>query len=303
MLRNVPVSVRDLGAEAMLGRTWIDPIGGYGDILMISGVLKQAIDRDPSRRFHLVTRTRFTPLLKGHPAIDLIGHPPPGANLVKTDYWDEPGFHERRPRAYQVLARRFGLPTPCPELLWIPTRAPLDPGLAKLLPPGPRVLISVSSESPRKVWPPARFAQVVRRLAAAGLGVVQVGHLADPYIHGARDLRGMTRVAEVPALVAAMDAVLTADNYIMHAAAMEGVPGVVVWGPTRAEVYGYPLHRHLQAEPDCPEKPSCIGPQNPKGYQTACPEGERHCVAALSVEDVLAALAALRPELAAAARA
>ncbi len=293
MLRNVPVSVRDVGVEAMVGRTWLDPIGGFGDVLMLSGVLAQIHEQDPSRKFHLVTRTRFTPLLKDHPALEMIGHPPPGARLQSTAYWQDPGFEAPGARAYQVLARMLGLPTPCEEKLWTPQRAPLDPVLSGLLPPRPRVLVSAATESPRKAWPLERWRTLVARLVASGISVVQAGLYGEEHLEGARDFRGMTRVTEVPALIAAMDAVVTADNFVMHAAAMEKIPGVVLWGPTRPEVYGYPVHRHLHAEPECDEAPTCISAKNPRIYPTPCPEGERHCVATLGVEAVLGELAGI----------
>ena len=49
-----PDSAAESGTEALLSRPWIDPIGGYGDILMLSGVLQQLVEEDPERRFHLV---------------------------------------------------------------------------------------------------------------------------------------------------------------------------------------------------------------------------------------------------------
>ena len=53
---------------------WIDPVGGLGDTLMISGVLKRAIEAEPARKFNLVARTKYGPILKGHPSIAHIGH-------------------------------------------------------------------------------------------------------------------------------------------------------------------------------------------------------------------------------------
>lgn len=43
---------------------WINPIGGYGDMLMLSGVLKQVIEKFPEKRFNLTRRTNYVSFLK-----------------------------------------------------------------------------------------------------------------------------------------------------------------------------------------------------------------------------------------------
>ena len=66
-------------------KSWINPIGGLGDTLMLSGVLKQVHDREPDKQFNLVRRSGYMSLLKGHPAIRHIGHPPADARLIRTE--------------------------------------------------------------------------------------------------------------------------------------------------------------------------------------------------------------------------
>ena len=63
---------------------WINPTGGYGDILMLSGVLKQCHDKNPTVKYNLVRRTIYLNLLKGHPALEKIGLPPKNATIIKT---------------------------------------------------------------------------------------------------------------------------------------------------------------------------------------------------------------------------
>jgi hypothetical protein len=83
---------------------WINPIGGLGDMLMVSGILKLVIEEDPLRRFNLVRRTNYLSVFKGHPAVAHIGFPPKEAKIQDVTYWsmEELGPDSQRP--FQVLA-------------------------------------------------------------------------------------------------------------------------------------------------------------------------------------------------------
>lgn len=258
---------------------WINPIGGLGDTLMISGVLKQVAEQDPSRKFNLVVRTKYPPLLEGHPAIAQIGHPPPGARLISTNYWHHPDYELTGNRAYQVLARIFGLATPAAERLYVPWEPQDDPLLLGRIPWQKRnVLICQSSDSPRKQMGLDKWEALVARLSRAKLGVVQAGRMRDCYVRGAYSLLGLTTPRQLISLLRHFDAVITSDNFIMHAAHLCGVPAVVLWGPTDPRVYGYAGQVHLQARLECEYPDGCLGPENGHLYQTECPRGAAHCL-------------------------
>jgi ADP-heptose:LPS heptosyltransferase len=270
---------------------WVNPVGGLGDTLMLAGVLKQVVDADPSRRFNLVTRTKYPPLLRGHPALVEIGHPPPDAELVHTDYWHHASFGPPENRAYQILARMFGLRTPVTEELYVPWPTDEgDPVLFARIPWRPRnVLLGPTSESPRKQPAPPRWEAIVEALRRTGLGVVQVGRGSDPYIRGAFDLLGLTTPRQVIGLIHRFDAVLTVDSFLMHAAHLCAAPAVVLWGPTDHRVYGYSEQTHLQGSP-CSDSPECIAPGNSQVYGTECPKGEDHCLNEVPIDAVVAAV-------------
>jgi hypothetical protein len=134
---------------------WINPIGGLGDQLMLSCVLKLLHDTDPARRFNLIRRTNYLTFLKGHPAIAGIGHPPKDATLARCDYWSMEPLGPGPQRAFQVLARNFGLQTPVEERLYVPGDIPDDPLLEKAVPwKKVNVVIAPGSDSPRKMMQP-----------------------------------------------------------------------------------------------------------------------------------------------------
>ena len=287
--------------EARLELPWINPIGGLGDTLMVSGVLKQVVDRNSSRQFNLVARTKYRPLLAGHPAIAHIGHPPPGSKFVifTTNYWEHEDYRQPGKRAYQVLARIFGLTPPVEERLYVPWVFRDDQVLMGLIPWKPRnVLICQSSDSPRKQMGLERWEALVQRLTQIGVGVCQAGRIRDSYVRGAYSLMGLTSTRQLISLVRHFDAVVTSDNFIMHAAQLCGVPAVVLWGPTSHRVYGYAGQVHLQAKIDCEYAGGCIeGGDGGHLYQIDCPRGPAHCLDTLPLEVIFNAVMGILKDL------
>ena len=277
---------------------WINLMGGLGDALMVSSVLKQVSERWPSRQYHLVARTKCREILQGHPAIGCIGHPPPGAESIGTDYWRHDDFLRPGARAYQILARIFGLEPPVEERLYVPGEFTDDPVLIGRIPwERFNLLICPGSDSPRKHMAVSRWESLVARLKLEEIGVVQVGALRDRYVRGAYSLLGLTTPRQLISLLRHFDVVVTLDNFIMHAAHLCGVPAVVLWGPTDHRVYGYPGQIHLQAMMDCDYPGGClVGPTHPDLEQTDCPNGAAPCMNTLGPETIHGAIMGLLRE-------
>ncbi len=269
---------------------WINPLGGLGDALMLSGVLKLAHERNPKRRFNLIRRTKYPSILAGHPAIQTAGHPPEGASILGTDYWEEP-MGPGPGRAFQILARRIGLEGPVPERLYLPGPREEDPLLHGHIPWGdPTVLIAPASDSPRKVMHLLHWRRLVAELKAMGAVVLQAGRRRDVYIPGAHSLLGLTTPRQLVSVLARCQLVVTSDNFIMHAAHLAGVPAVVLWGPTESEVYGYEGQCHLKAAGNCPDFATCLGPHT-GNYGHPCPHGpEGHCMNHIGDDVILRAV-------------
>jgi ADP-heptose:LPS heptosyltransferase len=269
--------------EANGDNIWINPLGGLGDALMLSGVLQLCLKHAPQLRYNLIRRTKYHSILDGHPAIAHVGFPPKGARIIGTDYWSRPEYGKER--AFQSLAAIFGLPLPVEERLFMPG-IPSDIPLFEDIPFGTKnIIIAPASDSPRKELAGGYWEELTQRLVADGFFVMQVGKLKNRHVRHSWSLLGLTTPRQLAALVQRADLVITPDNFIMHLAHLQNVPAVVLWGPTTAAIYGYPGHRHLRAEPECPQRTTCIGPANAANYGALCQLGPTaHCMNRIGVE-------------------
>lgn len=273
------------------GISWINPLGGMGDTLMVSGVLKLVIENDPLQRFNLIRRTSYLSILKGHPAIAEIGYPPQDATIIGTDYWSKEELGPNNQRAFQILARMFGLPSPIEEHLYLCDGLEEDPLLHNFIPWGKQnILIAPFSACPRKEMHPSLWHHLVDLLHQKENFVVQVGKLHEQHIRNTYSLLGLTTPQQLIALIRKFDVVVTSDNFIMHAAHLVGTPTVVLWGPTDHRVYGYAEQTHLQSPKMCNSEVECIGPQKGHLYQTPCPLESRHCMGQITPEDIYKAV-------------
>jgi ADP-heptose:LPS heptosyltransferase len=279
-----PVADKSTSAE----EAWVNPIGGLGDTLRISGVLKAVIDKNHTRRFNLVRRTSYTNLLKNHPAIKTIGFPPTGARIVSTAYWllDDVGEGINRP--YQILARAFGLETPIEETLYLPGGFDADPLLQQTIPWHKKnIVFAPFSVSPRKAYNPKLWEQLAAKLSHDGHLVIQIGRASEQYIRHTYSLLGLTTPRQLISLVKKADLVVTCDSFAIYAAHLTGTPAVVLWGPTNHRHYGFPGQIHLQSPMICEKNDCCLGRDYPMNYDTECFWGmENSCVNKITVDEI-----------------
>lgn len=126
------------------------------------------------------------------------------------------------------------------------------------MPPTARRVVAVvhpGAKDPARRWPPERFGEVARLLAASGLDVVVTGSAAEAALvgrvcdaaglgaeagrAGAHDLRTLTES------VASASVTVSADTGLAHLATAVGTPSVVVFGPETPQRWGPPAsHPH-----------------------------------------------------------
>jgi ADP-heptose:LPS heptosyltransferase len=100
------------------------------------------------------------------------------------------------------------------------------------------VVVHPGTSVPARAWPPARCAEAVRELAAAGREVVVTGHRSEKeltsYVAGRSglDLGGRTSLAELAAVLSGAAAVVAGNTGPAHLAAAVGTPVVSLFAPT-----------------------------------------------------------------------
>ncbi len=268
---------------------WLNPLGGLGDTLLISGVLKQIYDKNPDKKFNLIRRTKYFSLLNGHPAIAEIGFPPKDAQIIGTDYWTSKAYSDGTMRPFQILADKLGLETPVEEKLFLAGELVEDTHLKNFIPWRERnVIIAPNSDSPRKMMPPMAWHILVEQLLQRDIFVVQVGKMFDMHIKGAYSLLGITSPRELIYTLTLSNLVITTDNFVMHAAHLVNKPIIAVWGPTNHKVYGYEEQVHFQAPMEhCQQRNECLGPRFPQNYATQCPLNQEHCMTKIHIPTIL----------------
>jgi len=269
------------------GLPWINPVGGMGDAITVSSLLKIIHDQDPTRKFNLVRRTGYSNILMDHEAIERVGFPEKGDEILNVEFWKLEPPPDAPHRPLQILAHNFGLSTPVEEDLYVANLPEEDPLLFDTIPWGEKnVIISPTSNSPRKSPHRNVWIRIVQLLKEKGITVFQPGKRTEFAIPGVYSLIGTTTPKELIKLVGRCDAVVTCDNFVMHAAHLMGTPAVVAWGPTRHQTYGYPEQIHHQMKPQCGPV-ICFFREADSGkhiYGLPCPLGENGCASQIDPE-------------------
>lgn len=260
---------------------WVNPVGGLGDIMMLSTAMKRSYDVY-KKKFSIARRAQYTEFLSTHPAVQEIGHPPIGSNIVCNDYWMRPEFQDVNMKGLAITCKIFGIDGIDDEDLYLPVNVENDATalLLKNIPWGAKnVAIVFSSESPRKMMHPIKWHLIVEKLIAQNCFVLQLGRMGDVHIRGAYSLIGATTPLQIFELLKHIDVLITLDNFIMHAAKLVHTPTIALFGPTEASRYGYAEHVCLQADlSQCNQKDKCLGPHVSENYSTPCPLCEKHCM-------------------------
>ncbi len=262
---------------------WVNPVGGLGDMIMLSTALKRSFDKY-GKQFCMVRRSQYTEMFINHPAIKLIGNPPIDSYIVCNDYWMRPEFGDITYKGLFITLKIFGVEDEKKnEETYLPPSAhdkKLDLIINNIPWKKRNVVISFSSESLRKMMHPIKWHQIVEKLHAQQCLVIQVGEIFDVHIHGTYSLLGATSPKQLVELLKKVDLIITPDNFVMHVAHLVQIPAIALFGPTESSRYGYNNHVRLQADiSNCDLHDKCLGPHVWENYSTACPLGDdNHCM-------------------------
>jgi ADP-heptose:LPS heptosyltransferase len=146
------------------------------------------------------------------------------------------------------------------------------------------------AKSPAKRWPPERYAEVARALAARGHKVVITGTSGEEAIcrdvaerAGLADgavLAGRTDVGHLAALISTARLVISSDTGAAHLATAYRTPSVLLFGHVSPQLWGppddRPWHRVLW--------------RGDRASEPAPPGGPHPALVAIEVEEVLGAI-------------
>ncbi|MGH7066451.1 MAG: glycosyltransferase family 9 protein [Acetobacteraceae bacterium] len=247
-----------------------------GDAVLASGLIDHLLRRHPGARFTLVAGPISAEVFARMPNLErlivLEKHRYDlhwirlWAMAVRT-HWDLVVdirgsalawfLHARHRAAMQIrsgpkiaqLGRILGLDPPPAAVAW--TSADDRARAAILLPAGaPIIALGPTANWAGKIWPPERFAELFRRLAADPLGPARAAILAGPgpaerafsaplaaRLTEAIDLTGRVSLPEAAACLARAALFVGNDSGLMHLAAAAGTPTIGLFGPTPADEY------------------------------------------------------------------
>jgi len=179
------------------------------------------------------------------------------------------GGHIHRPEAWRRLAEKLKLPA-------VPAASP------RLQPPAStrRVVLHSGASQPLRVWPLARYAELLRRLRAQGWDPVV---LCDPdqltawREHGEPLAHAAGSMDELVDTIAGAAAFFGNDSGPGHIAALCGVPTFTIFGPQIPDLFApaHPQAAWIEGRP-CPYKP-CYD---------RCHFSEPFCLTGIDVETV-----------------
>jgi heptosyltransferase-3 len=190
------------------------------------------------------------------PILDAPSFPSPGSDEHVAEYllrrvW--PAGHPRTPREVSG-APAAAIRTRSGHLGHLPGHESRADGRLIDIPPSPQprpyAVFHPGSGSPRKNWPAARFAEVVRRVERAGLAPLIACGAADEDSAEALAGAGGWPVAfglglrDLAGLLAGASLYVGNDSGVSHVAGAVGAPTVAVFGPTRA-LRWRPLGQHV----------------------------------------------------------
>lgn len=153
--------------------------------------------------------------------------------------------------------------------------------------PRPLVGVHVSGGRESKQWHLDRFASVARRVAEArGATIVLTGSAADrPMVRSVADqladvrvidVSGQLDLAELAALMARLDLLITGDTGPMHIASAMDTPLVALFGPSDPRRYGPRSTRQRVLRVDLPCSPCGqvrLPPERCRGHVPDCMDG------------------------------
>jgi ADP-heptose:LPS heptosyltransferase len=184
--------------------------------------------------------------------------------VIPIDFTQRPPGQQHRWHSFQAMFAVLGLPPSAePGYLQLKRDPPSAALRERLQQAGlqwelPQVVIHAGATKDYKKWPPRYFAELCDQLRACGKQVVFIGagkdaaeiagvlQLVSKPHNAIVNLSNQLSLAELASYFTQVQLIVGNDSGPFHLAAAQGVPGVVIFGPTNVNLWG-PLSAKAQA--------------------------------------------------------
>ncbi|WP_176219502.1 glycosyltransferase [Chromobacterium haemolyticum] len=279
-----------------------------GDALLASSVLPALRRKYPDRQ--LLVRTQVVEAFQAIEEADIVGCM---SLLQRPDdiFIDLDGAYEnaRDLHIIEAYARRSGVAPGAPSLpRLMQDYRPLAnkivaSGWLAAKKPEHLVAIHMAASSPDRIWPAARWGELLPVLAARDIGLVLLGsgkdftleNLPEAARAGVVSLVNELRLAETAAAISVADMLIAPDSGLIHIAHAVGTPVLGLFGMAEP-AQRLPLRgasRGLIADIECK---GCLA-ELPAEAAPLCRRGHAYCMDMLTVESVLTAATGMLQEV------
>ncbi|MFT5822553.1 MAG: ADP-heptose:LPS heptosyltransferase [Crocinitomix sp.] len=255
--------------------------GGLGDAAILTTVLKDLKRREPDARIIVFGKKLFEPLFVNNPTIDKyqsLNFFNTVADIFKMifkmdksiflDGDPQSSLFDRHSHTVDVLAKMLNGPFDDKRLEIYTTPAEDAKANAILDQYEKTVLIQITSDSSsNQNWAIERWEELIERMPDHTF--IQVGLGREEIVKGAVNLLGKTSIRESLALIKNVDSYIGVDSFMNHASNAFFTRGVVLFGPSTPEHWGYPNNINLYNKLRCSPCMDVLG-ANPCPYNAEC---------------------------------
>lgn len=220
--------------------------GGYGDLILLTPVLREHKRRWPNARIGVVCMADYGAVLQGLPFVDeVLPYPITTAEFYEWDRWfffegsvehNEAAKTKHMTDIFAEIAgvhdltdKRAEYRVSAAEAVWANVQYPRTEK--------PRCCVQVGASARARMYAPQQLGQVIKQLLERGWEVFMMGGPGDVDLPESNkpELKNLTRPGltfrQSCAVINTADVVLGPDSALVHVAGALGVPCVALYGP------------------------------------------------------------------------
>lgn len=262
-------------------KTW----GGIGDGLMATPALAALRKKYPDSEIRVLCNKNHEPILRNNPDIDYFSVSPDESalNEEEVDILFDANYGKLKPslnydkHAAKIIGDLLDVEVEDVTPKIILTKEEEEKAKKIVSKYKNPVAIHITSKcSSNQEWSLKNWNKLIEKMKDHTF--IQLGLADEPLVEGAVDLRGKTSIREAIAVVKHCKFFVGVDSFLQHAAAAVRTKGIVLFGPSNPEIWGYDNNINLYKKIKCSPCIDELGGEE-------CPHGKK-CMKKLSVREV-----------------